>query len=54
MPQRTSRFEYGVFPEPGDQAAEQELLDQAHPCVRRHLEGAHLDQPEPAAAVSGE
>ena len=39
----------GRLPEPRDQAADQELLGQAHPGVRRHLEGPQLDQ-APAAA----
>ncbi len=40
-------------PEPGDhRAAQQELLGEAHARVRRHLEGAQLDQPQaPARAV---
>ena len=37
-----------LAPEPGDQRAEQQLLGQAHARVRRHLEGAELDQAEPA------
>ena len=42
-------IDHGVFPEPGDQATDQELLGQAHPGVGRHLEGPQLDEPEPPA-----
>ncbi len=38
----------GPLPEPGDQGAQQELLGQAHAGMGRHLEGAELDQAEPA------
>ena len=41
------------FPEPRDQRPQQQLLREAHPRVRRHLEGAQLDQPQPAAAAVG-
>jgi hypothetical protein len=39
-------------PEPGDQRAQQQLLREAHARMRRHLEGAQLEQAEaPGAAV---
>ncbi len=38
----------GTLPELGDQAAQQRLLRHAHAPVRRHLEGAQLQQPAPA------
>ena len=38
----------GLLPEPGDERADQQLLGEAHARVRRHLEGAELDQAEPA------
>ncbi len=43
-----------LVPEPGDQGAQQQILHQAHAGVRRHLEGAQLDQAEaPGGAVGG-
>ena len=48
VPQRTSRLRVRLAPEARDQRAQQQLLRQAHPRVRRHLEGAELDQAEPA------
>ena len=53
VPQRTRRLRVGLLPEPRDERAQQELLGQAHARVRRHLEGAHLQQAEPAAAAVG-
>ena len=41
------------LPEPRDERAQQQLLRQAHARVRRHLEGAQLHQPQPAAAAVG-
>ena len=41
------------LPEPGDERPQQQLLRQAHPGVRRHLERAQLHQPLPAAARVG-
>ena len=38
------RLRVGLLPEPGDQRPQQQLLRQAHPRVRRHLEAAELDQ----------
>ena len=43
-----------VFPEAGDEGPQEELLHQAHAGMRRHFEAAELDQPQPAAAESGE
>ncbi len=37
----------GLLPEPGDQRAQEKLLREAHARVRRHLEGAELDEAEP-------
>ena len=53
VPQRTSGLAIGLLPEPGDQRAQQQLLREAHPRVRRHLEGAELDQAEPAGRAVG-
>jgi hypothetical protein len=41
----------GLLPEFGDQAAQQQMLGEAHARMRRHLKGAHLDQPEPASTA---
>jgi hypothetical protein len=43
----------GLVPEPGDEAAQEEMLREAHARVRRHLEGAHFDEPEAARAGFG-
>ena len=43
----------GLLPEPGDQRAQEQLLGEAHAGVRRHLEGAELDQAEPAGRAVG-
>ena len=40
-----------LLPEFRDEAAQQEMLREAHPRVRRHFERAHLDEAEPAAAA---
>ena len=40
----------GIRPEAGDERAEQKLLGKAHPRVRRHFEGAQLNQTQPPAA----
>ena len=40
-------------PEPGDQRAQEQLLGERHARVRRHLEGAELDEPEPAGHAVG-
>ena len=49
VPQRLSRARaVGLLPEARDQRAHQQLLRQAHARVRRHLEGAHLEQAEAA------
>ena len=37
----------GLLPEPRHQTAQQQHLHQAHPGVRRHLEGPHLHQAQP-------
>ena len=42
----------GCFPKTRDQRAQEQLLGEAHARVRRHLEGAHLKQPQtPGGAV---
>ena len=38
----------GPLPEPGDERADEQLLGKAHAHVRRHLEGAELDEAEAA------
>ena len=44
----------GLLPEPRHQRSHQELLRQAHPRMRRHIESAHLQQPQSACgAVRG-
>jgi hypothetical protein len=48
------RLLVGLGPEARHQRAQQQHLRQAHARVRRHLEGAELDQPEPPEAESGE
>ncbi len=53
VPQRTSGCAIGHFPEAGDQRPHQQLLRQAHPRVRRHLEAAELHQPQPAGGRVG-
>ena len=54
VPQRASRAgRYGVGPEAGDERAHQELLGEAHARMRRHLEGAHLEQAEAAGRAVG-
>src|SRR5439155_1386211 len=42
-----------LAPESGDKSAQEQMLRKAHARVRRHLEGAHLDQPQPATAALG-
>ena len=44
----------GGLPKSRNHGAQQQLLHQAHPRMRRHLEAAHLDQPQPSRAESGE
>ncbi len=34
----------GLLPEMRDQRAQQEMLREAHPGMRRHFEGAHFEQ----------
>ena len=53
VPQRTGARRYGIVPEARDQRPQQQLLRQAHPRVRRHLEGAQLEQALPAAGALG-
>jgi hypothetical protein len=48
VPQRTRRAARRAVPEAGHQAAQQQLLGQRHARVRRHLEGAQLEQAEAA------
>ena len=43
----------GLAPEPGQQRAQQQLLRQAHVRMRRHLEGAQLQQAETAGGPVG-
>ena len=43
----------GLAPHPGDEGAQQRLLCQAHARVRRHLEGAQLQQAAPAGGAVG-
>ena len=43
----------GLLPEPGDQRPQDQLLRQAHARVRRHLEGAELDQAQPTGRAVG-
>jgi hypothetical protein len=42
-----------VLPEAGDQRPQEQLLDEAHPRVRRHLEGPELQEPEAAGRAVG-
>ena len=42
-----------VGPEAGDQRSDQQRLHERHARVRRHLEAAQLEQPEPAALGVG-
>ena len=42
-----------LAPEPGDQRAQQQLLGQAHAGIGRHLEGAELDEAQPAGGAVG-
>ena len=41
------------LPERREQRADEELLREAHPRMGRHLEGAHLDEPQPAGGAVG-
>src|SRR5882724_646018 len=43
----------GLFPEPGDETAKQQLLGKAHAGVGRHLESAHFEEPQASAAAFG-
>ena len=43
----------GLLPEARDQRAQQQLLRERHARVRRHLEGAHLEQAEAAGRAVG-
>ena len=42
-----------LLPKPRDQCAQQKLLSQAHPRVRRHFETAKLDQAQSTRAAVG-
>ena len=54
VPQRARRARFiGLAPEARDQRTQHELLREAHALVRRHLEGAHLEQPEAAGVAVG-
>ena len=52
-PARQPRRPVRRGPEARDQRAHQQLLHQAHPRMRRHLEGAHLEQAESAGRPVG-
>ena len=41
----------GLLPEPGHERAQEQLLGEAHPLMRRHLERAELDEPQAAACA---
>ena len=51
--QRTSGCAVRLLPEARDQRAQQQELHEAHAGVRRHLEGAQLDETEPAGRPVG-
>ena len=51
--QSTSCVVVRLLPEPRHQRPQQQLLREAHPRVRRHLERAELDQPQPAGRRVG-
>ena len=53
VPQRTRPFLYGSCQNFGDQAAQEQMLRQAHLRVRRHFERAHFHETQPAAAAFG-
>ena len=54
VPQRARRGgSIGLAPETRDQRTQHELLREAHALVRRHFEGAHLEQAEPAGVAVG-
>ena len=52
-PARQARRPVRLAPEARDQRAQQQLLREAHARVRRHLEGAHLEQAEAAGRAVG-
>ena len=52
-PARQARRRIGLAPEARDQRAQQQLLREAHARVRRHLEGAQLEQAEAAGGAVG-
>ena len=52
-PAGEARRQIRLSPEAGDERAHEQLLDQAHARVRRHLKGAHLQQPEAAGRAVG-
>ena len=47
------RSPVGLLPEPRDERPHEQLLREAHPGVRRHLERAELDEPQPACRAIG-
>ncbi len=51
--QRTRSFWYGFCQKWGEQAAEQQLLRQAHSRMRRHFEGPQFDQPQASGTGVG-
>ena len=53
VPQRTSSPRYGIAPEARDERQQQQLLHEAHRRMRRHLERAELDEPEPPCRPVG-
>jgi hypothetical protein len=53
VPQRVTGARIGLLPEARHQGAQQQLLRHAHAGVRRHLEGAQLQQAEAAGRAVG-
>ena len=53
VPQRDQRVPCTALPEARDQRAQQQLLREAHARMRRHLEGAQLQQAKPAGLAVG-
>ena len=49
----SQRLAIRLIPEPRHERAHEQLLCETHPCVRRHLERAELQQPEPSVCVIG-
>jgi hypothetical protein len=53
VPQRVTRRLVGLVPEARHQRAQQQLLHDAHARMRRHLEGAQLQQAQAAGGGVG-